>query len=134
MKLAKAVQIATEAISLQRQKIAFDANMLKTYHVDNIKTRACTELYQRYSDAINLLNSLVIDVPADQPLLVAMETETAAADDHLVTTPAAGAGANPMVPGSAPGADQPVTNPPTTEAYSPSFVLGLRSFMKGDSK
>jgi hypothetical protein len=101
VKLAKAVQIATEAISLQRQKIAFDANMLKVYHVDNIKTRACTELFQKYSDAINLLNSLVTEAAADQPPLVTtpttagaegMETESAAAADNVVpnVVPAAG--------------------------------------------
>jgi hypothetical protein len=61
MKLAKAVQIAVESIRLQRLKITFDASMFKIYHSDNARNRACAELYERYTEAIELLNSLVIN-------------------------------------------------------------------------
>lgn len=116
MKLAKAIQIAIEAINLQRLVIASDANLLKTYHLDTPNTRACTELYQRYSDAINLLNELAVgntssvgvtEVPTDQLPLVLMETESAAAADHADTS---NTGCVPnVVSGSPPGGDNSVT-------------------------
>jgi hypothetical protein len=66
MILAKAVQIAVEAIRLQRLKITFNAGMFKIYHreasckdSDNARNRACAELYDRYTEAIELLTSLV---------------------------------------------------------------------------
>jgi len=59
MKLSKAVQIAVEAICLQRFNISLDARMFKIYHSDNARNRACAELYDRYTEAIELLNSLV---------------------------------------------------------------------------
>lgn len=59
MKLTKAVQIAVAAIRFQRLKITFDAGMFKIYHSDNVRNRACAELYDRYTEAIELLNGLV---------------------------------------------------------------------------
>ena len=61
MTLKKAVQIAVESIHIARLKISFDAGLYKRYNQFNERNRVCAELYDKYTDAIALLNSLVTE-------------------------------------------------------------------------